>query len=120
MSYPPALLRAIKDFNSGHYFEAHEHLEEALDDVEDQADLWDLFVGLIPIAVGYHKYASGYVGGEKVLRLGLEKVASLPAVCAGMRLEELRQRVREDLANSSKVLERLQREPPRIMLERVA
>lgn len=120
MSYPPALLRAIKDFNSGRYFEAHEHLEEALDEVEDHEETWDLFVGLIPIAVGYHKYASGYVGGEKVLRLGLEKVAPLPDVCAGMRLEELRQRVREDLANSSEVQARLQREPPRITLERVA
>jgi predicted metal-dependent hydrolase len=116
MAYHPALLRAVKDFNSGRYFEAHEHLEEALDTVEGNADVWELFVGLIQIAVGYHKYASGYLGGEKMLGLGLEKMSPLPDVCAGIRLEELRQRVREDLAESGSVQERLQREPPRIML----
>jgi len=116
MSYQPALLRSIKAFNSGHYFEAHEHLEEALDEVEENADTWELYVGLIQIAVGYHKCASGYPGGEKMLGLGLEKVSSLPEVCAGVRLEELRQRVRQDLAASDNVRERLTKEPPRITL----
>jgi len=116
MSYHPALLRSIREFNSGHYFEAHEHLEEALDEVEGDADAWELYVGLIQIAVGYHKCASGYPGGAKMLGLGLEKVASLPAVCAGVRLEELRQRVREDLAEDDSVQERLTTDPPRIML----
>ncbi|MBI3798877.1 MAG: DUF309 domain-containing protein [Deltaproteobacteria bacterium] len=116
MPYHPALLRSIKEFNSGRYFEAHEHLEEALDDVEENADAWELYVGLIQIAVGYHKCASGYPGGEKMLGLGLEKVASLPDVCAGVRLEELRQRVRLDLAESDSIQERLTTKPPRIML----
>jgi len=116
MPYHPALLRSIKDFNSGRYFEAHEHLEEAFDEVENQGDVWELFVGLIQIAVGYHKCASGYPGGEKMLRLGLEKVLLLPDVCGGVRLEELRRRVREDLADSDNVQERLRREPPRILL----
>jgi len=116
MPYHPALLRSIKDFNSGRYFEAHEHLEEAFDEVEDQAEVWQLFVGLIQIAVGYHKCASGYPGGEKMLRLGLEKVTPLPEVCGGVRLEELRRRVREDLTDCGTVQERLRREPPRILL----
>jgi predicted metal-dependent hydrolase len=116
MPYHPALLRSIKDFNSGRYFEAHEHLEEALDEVEENADAWELYVGLIQIAVGYHKYASGYPGGEKMLGLGLEKVSPLPDVCAGVRLEELRKRVREDLAHNDDVQERLRRKPPRIIL----
>jgi len=116
MPYHPALLCSIKDFNSGRYFEAHEHLEEALDEVESPPHTWDLYIGLIQIAVGYHKFAAGYPGGEKMLGLGLEKVSPLPGVCAGVRLEELRQRVREDLADSDRVQERLQREPPRITL----
>jgi len=116
MSYPRALLRSIKEFNSGHYFEAHEHLEEALDEVEGNADAWELYVGLIQIAVGYHKCASGYPGGEKMLGLGLEKVSPLPDLCAGVRLKELRTRVREDLADHAGASERLRREPPRIML----
>jgi len=116
MLYHPALLRSVKDFNSGRYFEAHEHLEEAFDEVENQGDVWELFVGLIQIAVGYHKCASGYPGGEKMLRLGLEKVKPLPDACGGVRVEELRRRVREDLAESDNVQERLRREPPRILL----
>lgn len=116
MVYHPALLRSIKDFNSGRYFEAHEHLEEALDEVEGDTNTWGLFVGLIQIAVGYHKWASGHPGSEKMLNLGLEKVTPLPGVCAGVRLEELRRRVREDLADREKAQERLPSDPPRIML----
>lgn len=116
MAYHPALLRSIKDFNSGRYFEAHEHLEETLDEVEDDDDTWQLFIGLIRIAVGYHKCASGYPGGERMLRMGLETVTVLPGVCAGVRLEVLRQRVRQDLAHLDSLPERLGSEPPRITL----
>lgn len=116
MAYHPALLRSIKDFNSGRYFGAHEHLEEALDEVEDDDNTWQLFIGLIRIAVGYHKYASGYPGGERMLGMGLETVAALPEVCAGVQLEILRQRVGEDLVHSECVPQRIQHEPPRIML----
>ena len=94
MEYHPALLRSIKDFNSSRYFEAHEHLEEALDEVEEEENTWQLFVGLIRVAVGYHKYASGFPGGEGMLKIGLQTLAALPDVCAGVLLEALRQRVR--------------------------
>ena len=117
MAYHPALLRAVKDFNSGRYFEAHEYLEEALDDVEDEEHTWELFIGLIQIAVGYHKCSSGYPGGEKMLGKGLEKVTPLPNVCAGVRLEVLRERIRADLENDDKKrLDRISTEPPRITL----
>ena len=35
MRYHPALLRSIKDFNSGRYFDAHEALEEALEKLKE-------------------------------------------------------------------------------------
>jgi predicted metal-dependent hydrolase len=116
MAYHPALLGSVKDFNSGRYFEAHEHLEDALDEVEADDDTWQLFIGLIRIAVGYHKCASGYPGGKKMLGMGLETVAALPEVCAGVRLEVLRQRVQQDLAQLDYLSERLGSEPPRISL----
>ena len=116
MAYHPALLRSIKDFNSGRYFEAHEHLEDALDEVEDDDNTWQLFIGLIRIAVGYHKYSSGYPGGERMLGMGLETVASLPEVCNGVQLKVLRQRVQEDLGQLDGLSERLQTQPPRVML----
>ena len=114
VTYHPALLRAVKDFNSGRYFEAHEHLEEALDEVEDDDNTWEMFVGLIQIAVGYHKYVSGYPGGVKMLGKGLKKVSSLPEECAGVRLESLRRRVRQDLENERNILA----SPPRVQLVR--
>lgn len=117
MRYHPSLLRAIKDFNSGRYFEAHEHLEEALDEVEDDEDTWQLFIGLIRIAVGYHKYAGGYPGGRNMLELGLETLGPLPDGCAGVELEALRRRVHYDLGRLDAEPERLGSEPPRMTLK---
>lgn len=97
MRYHPALLRSIKDFNSGRYFEAHEALEDALDAVEDDDDTWQLFLGLIRVAVGYHKWTSGYPGARTMLVMGLDTLDPLPDGCGGVRLEALRQRVRQDL-----------------------
>ena len=116
MRYHPALLRSIKDFNSGRYFEAHEALEDALDAVEDDDTTWQLFLGLIRIAVGYHKWTAGYPGARTMLAMGLETLAPLPDGCGRVRLEALRQRVRQDLAR----LDELPRGPgdqaPRITL----
>ena len=117
MRYHPSLLRAIKEFNSGRYFEAHEHLEEALDEVEDDENIWQLFIGLIRIAVGYHKYAEGYPGGRNMLELGLETLGPLPDGCGGVALEALRKRVHHALSRPNAESERLGSEPPRITLQ---
>lgn len=98
----PAALRAVvinaaREFNAGRYFEAHEVLEEGLDAVPDTQ--WELFIGLIQIAVGYHKTTQQlWSGARRMLALGLDKVAPFPAAAAGVNLETLRQRVRDDLA----------------------
>ena len=116
MRYHPALLRSIKDFNSGRYFDAHEALEDALDAVEDDDTTWQLFLGLIRVEVGYHKWTSGYPGARTMLAMGLDTLAPLPDGCGGLRLEAVRQRIRQDLAR----LDELPRGPggqaPRITL----
>lgn len=112
MAYHPALLRAVKAFNSGRYFEAHECLEEALDDVEDDDAVWQMFIGLIQVAVGYHKCRFRYAGGAKLLGMGLAKLAALPAHCGGVRLDSLRRRVRRDVDNGPDIAS----DPPRIQL----
>ena len=90
-----ALIRAARDFNAGRYFEAHEHLEEALDELPDE--LWDLFLGLIQIAVGYHKATQRlWPGAARMLGIGLEKIEGLEARGGGVRLEPLRERARSD------------------------
>jgi predicted metal-dependent hydrolase len=110
------LVDAAREFNSGKFFEAHEVIEQGLDDVPD--DLWDLCIGLIQIAVGYHKTTQGlWPGAAKMLGLGLEKVEPFAAEAGGLNLEALRQRVRDDLARlreSRFDTEESQRNPPRL------
>jgi len=101
MSTPPALraviIAAARQFNTGRYFEAHEVLEDGLDTVPDP--LWDLFLGLIQIAVGYHKLTQQLCSGAAhMFEIGLQKVERFPAEAGGVNLEGLRQRVRGDLA----------------------
>lgn len=89
------LVGAAREFNAGRYFEAHEVLEDALDDVPDE--LWALFLGLIQIAVGYHKASQGLrAGAERMLSIGLEKVADYPERAGGIDLAGLRARARSD------------------------
>jgi hypothetical protein len=91
-----ALHAAARELNAGRYFEAHEALEEALDDAPDE--LWPLLLGLIQVAVGYHKLASGFAGAERMLTLGLEKLAPLPGDALGYDVAALRVRAAEDAA----------------------
>jgi predicted metal-dependent hydrolase len=113
------LLEAARAFNSGRYFESHEELEEALDDVPD--DLWDLFVGLIQIAVGYHKVTQRlWRGAAGMLQRGIEKVAPFPESAGGVLLEPLRRRVRDDidaLRGSRFDAAAFAAKPPRLQLE---
>jgi len=93
---PPALLAFAREFNAGRYFEAHEALEEGLEELPEEH--WDLWIGLIQVAVGYHKRAQGLRGGAAgMLRRGLEKMRAFPAAAAGLELEPLRVAVAEEL-----------------------
>ena len=94
---PGGALEGVRRFNAGEFFEAHEAFEECLDDVEDD-DRWALLLGLIQVAVGYHKHTAGHPGAERMLGLGAAKLAPLPAVACGIRVETLRRRVAADLA----------------------
>lgn len=91
------VIDAAREFNAGRYFEAHEALEDGLDAVPDE--LWPLFIGLIQIAVGYHKLTQNlHSGAAQMLDRGLAKTAGFPATAVGLNLEALRQRVRSDIA----------------------
>ena len=94
---PAGALDGVRRFNAGEFFEAHEAFEECLDEVEDD-DRWTLLLGLIQVAVGYHKHASGHPGAARMLGLGTEKLAPLPDVAWGVHIEVLRRRVASDLA----------------------
>jgi predicted metal-dependent hydrolase len=95
MELREALVAAAREFNAGGYFEAHEVLEDALDDVPEEH--WNLVLGLIQVAVGYHKATQRlWSGAARMLGIGLEKLEPLPVDAAGFRLEDLRRRARAD------------------------
>ena len=116
MEVRDALIAAAREFNGGRYFEAHEALEEALDDVPDAQ--WELFLGLIQISVGYHKITQGlFSGAARMLSIGLAKVEPFPGDVADVNLARLRDRARTDLAALEARafdLESFRRSPPRL------
>ncbi|HJQ82893.1 MAG TPA: DUF309 domain-containing protein, partial [Candidatus Binatia bacterium] len=95
--FPPGIAEAVRHFNAGRYFEAHEAFEELLDEVESDPR-WDLAVALVQVAVGYHKAASGHPGAERMLALGAGKLEAFPAVAYGVDVAALRRRIADDLA----------------------
>ena len=92
----PGLQAALREYNAGRFFECHEALEELLDDTP-AAD-WDFMVGLIQVAVGYHKLTAGHAGGEKLLGMGLAKLAPYAGDHGGLDVASLRRGVEADLA----------------------
>ena len=115
MVHHPQLLLAAKTFNSGFFFEAHEHLEEALESVEEDDQVWRLFVALIQISVGYHKLSHHYAGGPTMLQKGLEKLKELPLACGGVRIGLLLPKIQEGLS----IVDGTISEAPRIRLSRI-
>ena|SRR5437870_3193823 len=116
--FPTGFGAAVRRFNAGEFFEAHEGFEELLDEVEGD-DRWNLLVALIQVAVGYHKLTSAQPGAARMLRLGAEKLAVFPAVAWGVAVERLRERIAEDLAaleTRGSVGPRVAGTPPRIEL----
>ena len=93
--FPDGFYDGVRRFAAGEYYEAHEAFEDCLDAVESD-ERWDLLVALIQVAVGYHKLASGQPGPDRMLGLGLEKLASFPDVAWGVDVGALRRRVAVD------------------------
>jgi uncharacterized protein len=90
------LIDAAREFNAGRYFEAHEVLEDGLDRVPEE--LWNLFTGLIQVAVGYHKATQQlWNGAAAMLERAMEKIETFPDDAAGLNLEALRRRIRSDV-----------------------
>jgi predicted metal-dependent hydrolase len=119
-AFPPAFLDGVRHFNAGRFFEAHEAFEELLDALEGD-DRWELLVALIQVAVGYHKCASGHPGAERMLRLGLAKLAPFADDARGVAVGALRIRVAADadrLAAGEDLAARLAADPPRLVPSR--
>src|SRR5438876_70421 len=93
--FPTGFGAAVRRFNAGEFFEAHEGFEELLDAVEGD-DRWKLLIALIQVSVGYHKLFSTHPGAVHMLRLGAEKLAAFPAVAWGVAVGRYLLRRRRD------------------------
>ena len=91
----PGLLTALREYNAGRFFECHEALEELLDDTAE--DDWNFILGLIQVAVGYHKLTAGHPGGENMLTKGMAKLGPYPDDHRGLDLRRLRRGVAADV-----------------------
>jgi hypothetical protein len=92
----PRLLKGVREFNLGRYFECHETLEEIW--MEDNSESRRFIQGLIQIASGYLKW-EGQVprGAIKLWRAGLEKIAPYAPRHMRIDLGEFIFHVRADL-----------------------
>ena len=85
--------KGLDAFNSGHFYEAHEHWEEVW---LETANLDKMFLqGLIQVAAAFHHHSrANMLGTRNLLRAGLLKLDSFPEVHGGLEIEALREAVR--------------------------
>src|SRR6202171_6830877 len=85
--------KGLEAFNSGHFFDAHEHWEEVWLQTLDPEKMF--LQGLIQVAAAFHHYSrANRQGTENLLRAGLTKGGRFPQVHGGLAREALRVAVR--------------------------
>lgn len=89
---PELAQQGIHLFNQGHYFEAHEKLEQAwMADLEAGRDLYR---AILQIAVAYLQIQrQNYNGAIKMLLRVRQWIQPLPDICQGVQVAQLRQDV---------------------------
>jgi predicted metal-dependent hydrolase len=84
------LLRGVELFNAGAFFEAHEAMEEAMEEVGGGPD-WEFFLGLLRAAVAHHKLGQGEISSALLhLEAAMRFLAPYPDRHQGVKLRELR------------------------------
>ena len=98
----PQAAQGLRLFNDGHYFEAHEALEDAWN--AESGKVRDLYRGILQIAVTYlHVTRGNYNGAIKVYGRSQKWMQDWPEVCRGIRVGQLRRDV-ETVINEIKRL----------------
>ena len=86
--------RGLEAFNSGRFFDAHEHWEEVWLETLDPEKMF--LQGLIQVAAAFHHYTrENRQGTRNLLQAGLAKIDRFPHVHRGLALEALRIAVRQ-------------------------
>ncbi len=85
----PQAIQGLRLFNAGHYFEAHEALEDAWN--AESGKVRDLYRGILQIAVSYlHILRGNYNGAVKVHERSQKWMRDWPEVCRGIHVGKLR------------------------------
>jgi predicted metal-dependent hydrolase len=91
-------MAGVELFNRGDFFEAHEAMEEAMDEAGDDGD-WEFFLGLLRAAVANHKLGQGELSSTVIhLQAALRFLAPYPDRHQGIKLRELRHTLSVQLA----------------------
>jgi predicted metal-dependent hydrolase len=85
--------KGLEAFNSGHFYEAHEHWEEVWLKTPNPDKMF--LQGLIQVAAAYHHYSrANNLGCHNLLHAGLRKLDCFPGEHWGLAIEPLRASVR--------------------------
>jgi hypothetical protein len=104
-SPPGQLLLAIRQFNSGQWFECHETLEELW--LDEQGETRDFFQGVLQIAVALHHWRNGNYGGAiSLLNGGVKLLSGVSGACMWVDVA----RLISDANRTREALEELGRE----------
>lgn len=88
-SLPSSALQGLVAFNASHYFDAHEHLEDAWN--EERGPVRELYRALLQVAVAYLQIERrNYRGAVKMFLRARQWLAPLPAQCRGVDVARLR------------------------------
>lgn len=100
-----SFLTGVGLFNRGDFFEAHEAMEEAMDQAEDDGN-WEFFLGLLRAAVANHKLGQGELSSAIIhLQAALRFLAPYPDRHQGIKLRELRHALSVQLARVTEARE---------------
>lgn len=93
----PQAVEGLRLFNAGHYFEAHEALEDAWN--AERGKVRELYRGILQIAVVYlHITRRNYDGALKVYGRSQRWMKEWPDVCRGIQVEDLRRNAQNVIA----------------------
>ena len=97
------LVRGVELFNAGDFFEAHEAMEEAMEQAGGGED-WEFYLGLLRASVANHKLTQGEIGSAILhLDAAMRFLAPYSDRHQGVKLRELRYALSRQLAQLRKI-----------------
>ncbi len=85
----PEARLGVEAFNKGQFFDQHEHFEHAW--LEETRPVREMYQGILQVGVALLQIERGnWAGALKMFRRGLPRLRTLPPICQGVHVAELR------------------------------